>query len=974
MAGGTDDSFVKRVTRQTTRLGLAANPKPLSTRSELLAAVKAGTKTPGDRASIGPQTTGAAAPAMPVYTSPAPSTSSGSVAPTTQASGSGGTPATTSSSASTVESVEIGADGSVSVTKQVDPANTSAMEVDPPEVDAEKETAGEKPAADTANAFLALNFKPGATVTQEMMDAVMTAMKASAMEAAGRARRPSRVVPNFPIPDTGLPRVYANAAMSEHQQHEAGLQHVDARVASAVARARVPQRMTNAVAPPRATPTPAGYVPVPGPEFSATAPTQLDGSGKVGNESVYLKDVVGTDVRACTEQSQDIITRICEWHAGNQGAVEDENAQMTLIGTLSLPTLAGTSPHIICSESFVRLVQANDPIRNTHVYWDSYIETARVPEAARGAFMAGGNPESKTIVSQLRAKADVSNAMANRLCTRLYDASSQYALEGLFFVLFFMADYKYTAEQLEIDVQLQEAAQGAITHINLAADGDQLAEAILNAEDAIVTKRICINRAHLSNVHYNVIRMASRGPTAFVGDDIVQMIHSFFTVPQINFALYDMAPAVVVNVAVPTAQQIWATAFHLAGLLHAQADLVRGWVRAQCTVNGKHYIEDTRRGPYYTATLELEGMSMPKPVGRNFLWDFFCDRFETIETLAGAEMEYNSLTTLNMPSSRYIGAVLAGLVTVSVSTYLNYFNIGGREMTRWAQGRASPEVQLLKTALETRLRYVPPIFQCVASNVTACTGFIISPSCFRTRAHSAGFTFRDLADDDGWIHTWGRRVPYMVRVLCLNWIYSAWHSVWGVSGPYPTIHIASELFSTLPNGVRVVSPHVGDDSYHKVAQCPTPFVYIIYALHFMNIFRQMTRIDTNARVKYLTITRAQSGALAYGNNYVDSDELQPLLCQASFCWIEGTLPTFDWATLQVLAPILSQPSWPDMHYNTMLSIGRREAALAGLAVRRDVRFCAVRRDNLDISVALGLSAGAQAVAAVQPTAPQNEGN
>nr|UUG74256.1 MAG: capsid protein [XiangYun toti-like virus 5] len=974
MAALQKEALPKRVTRQTTRLGLAPDPKPVSSRAELLVAAKVGKKIPGARSSLGQRTTGAASPAMPVYSSPAPSTSGTTVTPITEETSGNGTSATVSNSASTMESVAVGADGSVTVIKEVAPLDTSVMEVDNPDEDDGATAKAADPPTNFDEALEALNFKPGATVTQEMMDALMAAVKVNSVAAAGRARLPSKRIPMFPNEEVGLPRIYNNAAMSEHQQHEAGLHHVDARVASAVARDRVPHRMTNAVPPAAAPPAAPGFVPVPGPEFSPNAPVQIDGSGKVGNESVYLKDVIGTSVRASTEQSQDIITRICEWHAGNQGAVEDENDHMTLIGTYVLPTLAGTSPHIQCAEHFVRLVNAQDPIRNFEVSWDNYLETAKVPEAARSTFLVGGNPESKTIVSQLRAKADVSNAMANRLCTRLYDASSQYALEGMFFVLFFMADYKYTAEQLEIVVQLQEAAQGALVHINLAADGDNIAPAIAAAEEAITTKRICLNRAHLNAAHYNVLRMISRGPAALVGNDVVQMIHSYFRTPQINFALYDVAEHVAVNLATPTAQQIWASAFHFAKLLHAEADLVRGWVRAQCTVNGKHYVDDDRRGPYYTATLELEFMSMPKPVGRNFLWDFFCDRFETIEPLQGVEMEYNSLATLTMPSSRYIGAILAGLVTVNVSTYLNYFNIGGLEMNEWAQGTAAPVVHLLKAALTTRSRHVPPIFQCTASNITACTGFVISPSCFRTRGFCALFTAGELDDEDGWFGTWSRRVPYLIRVLCLGWLFSAWHSVWGISGPYPSIHVGSELFSTLPDGVRLVCLHMGDDSYHKVAQCGTPFVYVIYGMQFMNIYRQMMRVATNARVRYITITRAQSGAIAYGNQFVDDNDLQPLLCEASFCWVEGTLPTFDWPTLRVLAPVLSEPTWPDMHYNTMLTIGRREAALAGLAVRRDVRFCAVRRDNLDISVVLGLSAGGEAVAAAQPTAPQNEGN
>lgn len=970
MADAGKGQVPKRVTRQSTRLGLTLDPKPVSSRVELLAAAKGGVQNPGDRSSVGSRNF--EAPASHTWLDPSPvqlpSTSTVGSEPT--GAGDSGTSTASSRGASLTENVSIGADGSVSVIKEVTPLESSMMEVD---INENSDKSPTDP-GQLASALEAINFVPGATLTKEMCDLLLQAVKVQCDTAAAMPRGVSKRIPHFPIEEGGPSRLYQNAALSQHQQHQIGLQHIDGRVASAVARSQVPHRLASAVAPPPAPPAPPGYVPVPGPEFSVQTPSQIDQSGKVGNESVYLRDVVGTSVKASLERSQDIITRLVEWHRGNQGAVVDQNDQLTLVDTLVLPQLAGIAPQVQCLESFIRFVDPQDPIRNTHIYWDNYLESARVPEAARGAFMSGGNPESKTIVSQLRAKADVSNGMANRLCTRLYDATSQYALEGLFFSLFFMADYKFTAEQMEIVVALQAAAEGAITNINLAAEGEAMAGAIAAAEDAIVTKRICFNRIHLSSIHINVLRMASRGPTAFEGDNVAQMIHSYFRMPQINFAIYDIAPPVAVPLATPTAEQIWAAAFHIAQLLHAEADLVRGWVRAQAVVNGKHYEDDQQRGPFYMATLELENLSMPRPVGRNFLWDFFCDRFELLDVLVGVEVEYNTLSTLTMADSRCPGALLAGLITISVSTYFTYFNIGGRELNHWAAMTDAPVTRFLSAALVTRSHNVPPVFQCMVSNLTACTGFILSPSCFRTRAFSAGFVGRMLEADDGWAQTWGRRIPYLIRVISVAWVLSAWHTVWGISGPYPGIHIASELFSTLPDGMRLICMHLGDDSYHKMAQSSTPFVYLFYGLHFMNIFRQTARVNDLARIRFITITRAQSGALAYGNQLVDDDDLQPLYDDASFSIIEGTLLSYDWATGQILAPVLSQPTWPDMHYNTMLAMGKREGALAGYPVRRDVRFATVRRDNIDISVALGLASGAAAIDAARPNAPQNEGN
>lgn len=970
MADGKQGIAPKRVTRQTVKLGLTLDPKPVPVSAPQEATRRRGFKIPGSGSHSGSVPEEQGSSVILDDPSPVPTLIDKLVSDCSLLTGEKGTSTGAPADHLLTGDPALGGVDSLKVIQGVVPLDTSQMEVDHDD-QATTPDANPPPTPDPRVSAL---LTPGATLTKELCDFIMQAFQQQAVAASSASKAASRRIPTFPIDQPGPSRVYTNAAMSPYQQQAEGLHHVDSRVASAVARARVPHRLSCAVAAPPSAPSAPGFVPVPGPEFTNQTPAQIDSSGKVGNESVYLRDIVSTSVRASQERSQDIISRIVEWYGGNQGAVADEGEQVTLIDTIALPQMSGTAPQAQCLEHFVRSVEPQEPLRVTHIYWDNYLESARVPEAARGAFMSAGNPESKTIVSQLRAKADVSNGMANRLCTRLYDATSQYALEGLFFVLFFMADYKFTAEQMEIPVALQAAAEGAMTLINLAADGEALPLALAAAEEAIVTKRICFNRTHLSSTHINVLRMASRGPTAFAGDDIGQMIHSYFRMPQINFALYDAAPIAPSALATPTAQQIWSSAFHFAQLQHAEVDLVRGWVRAQATVNGKHYIDEDRRGPYYMATLELEALSMPKPVGRNFLWDFFCDRFEQIDVLLGADQEYNTLATLTMANSRCPGAILAGLVSIGVSTYLTYFNIGGREMNNWANANDATVSRFLATAMSARSNNIPPIFQCMVSNITACTGFILSPTCFRTRAYSVGFVGRAMEDDDGWDAIWGRRVPYLIRVICMAWLYSAWHTVWGLSGPYPGIHIGSELFSTLPDGMRMICMHLGDDSYHKMAQSSTPFVYIYYGLHFMNIYRQSSRVNELARIKYITITRAQSGALAYGNVLVDDDEMQPLYDPATFSIIEGTLPSYDWATGQVLAPVLTAPSWPDMHYNAMLAMGNRDAAMAGFPVRRDVRFVAVRRDNIDISVALGLTGGQAAMNAARPDAPANEGN
>lgn len=869
---------------------------------------------------------------------------------------------------------KLGDDGSVEVIQSQMTINGSLMNVDP--LEEEVAPGPLAPIADLPNvgALDLAGFQTGGTITKAMYDNIMLALHNQEVAKAAANRRVSQNAAQFPVRDLLASSQYPNSILSTSQRNQIGLQHVDRRASSAVARANVPHRMVNAVRPPPLGEPVAGYVPVPGPAFTTTTPLQMDASGKVGRESVYLKDAVLTSVRASSERNQDIITRSCEWLAGNQIQVEDDGDSVSIFDSVSLPAAAGIPPQAISVTTFPRRCRVRDPVRGTTMDWETPIEVARLPEVARSMFMVGGNPESKSIVSQMRAKIDCSNGMANRLCTRLYESTSQYGLEGFFFVLFVLADYKFVLEHNAVEVAIQPAPEGAITTINLAAEGDALELALQAAEDAIATNRICFNRIHLTRVHWNVLRAATLGPVTFQGDNLNGYVGHHLATRLIRFAIYDVGVIAAVPVEVPTSEQIFAAAFHFARLLHAEQCLVRGWVRAQTVVNGQIREDEQFRDMFFMSTLELEVLSMPRPQGRNFMWDFLCDRFELLDPIAGYEVEYNTLATLRQSTSRCPGAVVAALVSLSISTYFNYFNIGGTELNRWAARTDTVVARFLDVALMSRDRNTAPIFQCMAANLAACTGFVVSPSCFRSFAWCAGFNARDIELADGWNSAWARHIPYIVHPISMAWILSAWHTVWGYSGPNPGIHIGAELFSTLPDGMRMVAVHMGDDSYARVAQSSTPFTYIIYGAHFLNIWRQMSRVDFAGRISFVTITRAQSGAIAYGNQFVEDDEWQPAYDDASFSIVPGTLRTYIWESGQVLGPTLRSAHWPAMYYNLMMALGDKREVWAGFPVRRDVRCSTVRRDDVDFAVAMGMTAGDQAMAAAQPSAPENMEN
>nr|QRW41696.1 MAG: putative capsid protein [Mika virus] len=794
-------------------------------------------------------------------------------------------------------------------------------------------------------------LKEGMTLTSDVIQKLneLLAAKRSAARPRPRAIRKSVGPESASVSQ----RLFPEQILTQRERGRTDAGRVDRSVLGAVASQCVPHRQSNVQPVPVREAVVSTTSAVPGPAYTAALPPAVGEGGRIGRNSVVIRDYTATEVKACGETGQNFITQLVAMLAGNQDRWMLDDDQIFIYENLVLPVDQGAAPHTTVMSVWDKAYQAGQPFRHLDVVWDDPYVVAEVPHTALHDFAPTGNPESKVIVSQLRSKIDFSQPMVNRLCTRVFEGTRQYGLEGLFTVLYILSDYLWWAARDEVVLNLQGAEEGMITTINLAPTADQLGAAIQAAEEAITTSRICLNFDHLSAVHINVLRALTGGPAQFNADEDVQLIHSRIRTQCIRFAIYAGHAIEMPAVATPTANEIYATAVHLARLLHAQDDLVRGWTRAHTIVSGRTILLG-RATVYFTSLLETEVTRCPKPVGRNFLWDFLCDRFTPLTLVPGLAEEYNTIMTLTLSQTIYPGAVMAAAISCCISTWFNSNNIGGWELNQWANRADVDVVRFLDAALVSGSQPLPGLIRCALTNLTACSGFMINWRSFRSIAWCGGFTHRALIpNQDLWQGQWNRYIPYLARVESLAWLWSAWHSVWGVSGPRPGLDVSSEIMDTLQDDVAVCAVWLGDDNYQRFAQSNRPFVFVPYGSHFINVARQHFRIDAPIRLEFQALARNRSGVLTYWRQAVDGNEWQPLFDGGTFCILPGTLRTYDWETHRVMGPIIPNPYLDVMNWVCLRTFGNQERTMAGYSIRRALPMIQIPRDTLDLEAALG---------------------
>lgn len=716
-------------------------------------------------------------------------------------------------------------------------------------------------------------------------------------------------------------------------------------------------------------------VQAPAPQHDGMIEYWRDG-GKLGNASVHPTQVEPIIPKGVEGDVQDIIKHTYNILLGRGDRVNLGVREVTLHGIVALPYRHGAAPMIRVSRTFPRTFARKRPLTETKLVWEQPVATGILNPVVLRSFLLDGRIDSRYVGSIMRGDVNMSNAFSQAAAPLLQSGHHCYDVSSMFTALFLLIDYSIFIDRVGLQRVRGEPRGGVITTVDVSADGVNALPQIATATEAIEAGRICIRRSDISSADISVLTAVSTGPGYIVVDAGDQpFIHSRITWPAINWTLWSAAAVALPDPAVVTTAQLIVTAEKLARLLRAEPDYVAGYVRAQTIINCTLITGDNQTDTHCTSGLEIERIHMPIPRGRHFIWDMITDDYVLSRDPTSLSEEYQVLHAMPTAMLVLTGTVVASIYSVAVSSVLTQVNIGGKLLNDWAQAVPSPATSFLKRMLDVRPNQGTTMINSIACNVvTQFTGMKLSWLCFQTQSFCGGFNHRhDLPRNSAWEQRWQLHVPYLLRPESLEWIIEKWLSVWGVSGPLPSYDISNEMFSSGLPANQVMAIWLGDDKYREAALCSTPYMYNPYGLYMINMVKQNWRNDEAYPIYYRLVTRSVGNTVMVDPEYRPDDLWQPVYDGATFSIVAGSLLSFNWDLMAIMAPNIMRANLGNF-WEALLHDTKSEHCAAGFLSRRDPAKTAFTIAGYDFDqVFLGASK-AKPEAAAPAEAPANKEN
>nr|UUV42253.1 MAG: putative capsid protein [Hattula totivirus 2] len=711
-----------------------------------------------------------------------------------------------------------------------------------------------------------------------------------------------------------------------------------------------------------------------GPSLHPAPPVQADGlvnyerpGGKLGDATVTPNEVafirpVGTD-----EYAQNIIKEVYSMLAARQERTGIVELAVQVNGVVALPIgLNGNAPLIKLAVDYPRAYFLPDEIVETKIVFENPVINGLLDEGVLREYVPEMRVESKKVAGTIRGEANMSNAFANAVYPLLREGKESYDLSAVFTVLHILIDYRAFIDKAELDCAMALAPAGAITICNIMDDAVGNAS-IVAATAAVHEGRICLYLPDLTPADISVLAAISTGPASLVpGQDPRRFIHARISSPLIKWLIWNSGAFVLPGAVVPTVVQLRATGIKLAGWLDAHDAYVQGYIRAQSILNVKLCQNGLNARNMFMSTLEAERISIPQPRGRHFIWTLLTDQWQPIFPKEVLRSEFDVITNRTTDEVITIGAVIASMVSLSVSSIFNHLNIGGRALNSWANDAVQPVTQFLRNMFLRRpTQCTVSIFAIMVNVLTQFTGFKISWTCFYTSKWSGSFAHRqDIQNTELWEDEWDRHVPYLLRPECLEWIIVKWLSVWGLSGPGIGYDLTNEVFAVGANAAQGLFIWRGDAKYLEAANSRVPFTSDPYGIFLINAIRQDLRIIEEWQFCFNRIRRSIALTARVDPAYVDDITWQPVYDLETYTLVPGTFLTYDWDQDCVMGPVLLKNEIGEAVWETVSHARTVLRSCAGYVGRVSPVMVALDVQGVDFERLFFGGGGGAAVAAV----------
>lgn len=683
---------------------------------------------------------------------------------------------------------------------------------------------------------------------------------------------------------------------------------------------------------------------------------QVKAGGKIGDRSVDTNNVVETTASFESSAAQDIIGHIRSRlrGAGTNVVVDGYTIELRYDWTIPRNADINTRPTII--SQFNRHHQRLNRSDMWELCWDPALTVAHVDPTIIDEYAPNNLVNARTVAANLRGTAPISMEMCNMFCTLPLDNVYKFSLIGLFTVGHIIADYLFWLEKEHVMYFLGNQRAGDITTVNLQATGNAAQGQIETLVSACQRRRIPLNRKWLATLDINVLRALSMGTGYFhLENQVVNLVHQLITSGPIYFLIYQENAIQLPDPDVPTGEQVLSTLQKLARLLDVKEDYVTGWIRAQTILNG-HIEVAGNRVEFITAGLEIARISMPNPQGVHVVWQQLAVTWNYAEEQQGMDDEYAHLVAMTRMESVRLGATIAGLYGLGVSSYLNRYNISGRCLNIWARRTPGDVLDALNEILIADERTMTPaLCRAACSLVTSMTGFVLSWRIFRTTLWSGGMNYvdGDAPNYRYWCRIWADYVPYVVRPEALGWLLSDLLSVWGLSGPYPRVHLDREIVTGVEAASQIAALYRGDSSYAIVAGSEAPFILGVYPMFLINVLRQHWRAEDPWLLSIQYARPSVEGSLMVEPDYHENPQYQPQYCDLTRCIIPGTFRTYDWNRGRYLLASMRRVRIPPNIWAAITAAETIERACSGI----QLRHAAVRAVTVPRRISFGVMSG-----------------
>ncbi|UUV42235.1 MAG: putative capsid protein [Hanko totivirus 8] len=654
--------------------------------------------------------------------------------------------------------------------------------------------------------------------------------------------------------------------------------------------------------------------------------------GKLGNASVHPVNVEPTRAQGVEDYSMDLIRGLYAIHRGNQDRtnVDDDDLSITLLGVVAIPYQQGDSPLILTPQKFPRTYPEGIAPITTKIIWDNPAVNGKVDQGVASSYQHNGQPDARTAANVIKGKVTMSGGYLAYAAPQLLEGMASYHLVGLFTALYILIDYSTWIDKTGAQRGHGNAVANAVTTVDVNCDANGLGAAVEASNQAILQGRIPLRAVDITTSDISVMNAIAAGPDYIrIPEDGARFIHKTISWKPILWVVWESGAVVLPGAGTVTTSMLITFLYKITELLNAHLDAVTGFVRAHSILNGVVVANQDKTKTWITGTLEVERIYIPKPKGKNFIWNVLTSEYEYTWKVDDFKEEYRCILNFTTDEMIQVGCLVSGTYSLAVSSMLDNFNITGNNINSWANNTNTPVNNFLYKMFRARPdQETIFLFSLACNAVPQFCGMKVAWQCFQTSRWSGGFTHRrNLGANAAWGRNWGNWSPFLMRPETMEFVIEKWLSTWGITAAGASYNISHEMYSSGNADAQGLMLWMGDDKYTEMMLTSTPFMKNPYGQMLTNLIKQEWRVADPWIVSYRYLKMGARDTVLVDPEYHVDEAWQPGTDPATFSTITGSWPTFKWDTMEGMAPTIMRNDmgaiWYRLahHLNVERSIG-----------------------------------------------------